>query len=76
MNKLVITANFKLVFLAVLGLTLLCLVITIWLAVINSSNMTMAQVPEMQRRIFESCSIGWQSGFGAMLGLIGGKLIK
>ena len=64
-----LTPAFKLVFLSVLGLTLLCMVVMIWLAV-------RVQNPSQDvGRLIETCSTAFKLGFGAIVGLIGGKAL-
>lgn len=61
-----ITSTFAVVFSAVLGLTLVSGATSLWLSFQNYLS------PE-QKRIFESSSITWQTGTGAIFGLLGGK---
>lgn len=76
MNKLVISAAFKLIFLSVLALTILCFVGFVVIMIMNAGRPTIAEIPQIQMRVFEICTFGWQSGFGGILGLIGGKMVK
>ncbi len=63
-----LTPAFKLAFLTVTGLTVLSLIVAIWLAQVpNSSDDT--------RRIIETCTTTYKMGFGAIVGLIGGKAL-
>lgn len=61
-----ILTRFELVFLTVLGLTLIFLVVSVVLAVWAPPT---AQVAN----IIDSCSSMYKLGFGAIVGLIGGK---
>ncbi len=74
-KPIVITSHFKLVFLTVVVLTVISGAVSIYIMCSNSSRLTMAEIPEIQKRVFELAVFGWQSGFGAILGLIGGKLL-
>ena len=64
-----ITPLFKLVFLSVLGLSILCLVANVVLAV--QIERPSAQV----RDVLSTLSTAWKTGFGAIVGLIGGKAV-
>lgn len=59
---------FKLVFWSVLGLTILSLLVSVWLA-------TWGKETEETKRLIETCSTTWKLGFGALVGLIGGKAL-
>ncbi|MDD5050960.1 MAG: hypothetical protein PHV93_04480 [Candidatus Pacebacteria bacterium] len=61
--------SYNCVFAAVFFLSLFCLLVAIGLSFIASPN-------EMQKDLFKYLCVGWQSGFGAILGLIGGKIIN
>jgi hypothetical protein len=74
-RSLVISPHFKLIFVSVLGLTVLSLVGS-GLLTILTSGVKQNDVTDMEKRLFDICAFGWQSGFGAILGLIGGKLSK
>jgi len=73
-SPMTIPANFKLALIIVAGLTLLSLLVIIVISTFQSDIQKMSELPEHQRRIFEICSFCWQSGFGGILGLIGGKM--
>ena len=62
-----ISPMFKLIFVTVLGLTVASLIILCVMS-IACSNMTQPQIS-----LFETCSTTWKMGFGAIVGLIGGK---
>jgi hypothetical protein len=64
-----LTPFFKLVFLTVLGLTLLSLLIDLCLVVTLKSPSSEA------KSLIDACSTTWKTGFGAIVGLIGGKAI-
>jgi fucose permease len=61
-----LTPAFKLVFLSVLGLTILSLAVSVLLTLNPSPS-------EEVRRLIETCSTTFKMGFGAMVGLIAGK---
>lgn len=65
-----VTPTFKLIFLSVLSLTILSLIVTIVLAVFVKSPS-----PAVQGTI-ETCSTTYKMGFGAIVGLIGGKALS
>jgi hypothetical protein len=60
------TSAFKLVFFTVVGLTLVSGGTAVGLA--SQEPLTPQQV-----RVFESCQTTWQTGIGAVVGLLGGK---
>lgn len=59
-------SKFLWVFWGALGLTIISLAVALWL-----SDQT--ELSEQQKELFETCSTTWKMGFGAILGLIGGK---
>jgi hypothetical protein len=61
--------TFKLVFLSVLGLTVLSLVLHVVLVV------TLKQPNDQAKLLIETCSTLTKTGFGAMVGLVGGKVL-
>ena len=66
--RITLTPTFKLVFLSVLGLTILSLVVSIWLAEHPNPS-------EEMKRLIETCTTTYKMGFGAIVGLIGGKAL-
>ena len=69
-----IPKTFKLVFLTVVGFTLLSVLGILLLAFCGSKATAEDQIPQFQRMLMTSCTFGWQAGLGAILGLIGGKV--
>lgn len=68
-NPLVLTPVFKMVFLSILGLTILSAGTGIALAIFVAS-------PSAELRGWnETCSTAFKLGFGAIVGLIGGKAL-
>ena len=65
-----VTPAFKLIFLSVLSLTILSLVVTIALAVFVKSPSASVQ------GTIDTCSTTYKMGFGAIVGLIGGKALS
>ena len=59
--------KFKHIFFTVVGLTLLSGGTALWLA-------SQDQLSPQQTQVFESCSTTWQTGIGAVFGLLGGKV--
>lgn len=68
-----ITPHFKLIFLAVVCITVLSLIGIFILAVWGSHATSTKDIPVMQNNLYAACSFGWQSGLGAIFGLVGGK---
>jgi hypothetical protein len=67
---LTVAPHFKLVFLAVLCLTVISL--------ITSIALTIAYDPHPSdeiKRLIDTCSTTWKMGFGAIVGLLGGKAL-
>jgi len=64
--SLSLTPLFKLVFISVLGLTILSLIVSFYLVTRDNPS-------EDMKRLAETCSTTWKMGFGAVVGLIGGK---
>lgn len=61
--------SFKWVFLAVVVLTILSLLVSIILAMFGTGS-------SLQTSLFETCTTTWKMGFGAIVGLIGGKAFR
>ena len=68
-NSVTISPIFKLAFLSALALTVVSLLVVTTIAVFSSDG----ELTEYQKQLFETCSTTWKMGFGAILGLIGGK---
>ncbi|MCS5421925.1 MULTISPECIES: hypothetical protein [Psychrilyobacter] len=62
-----IPETFKMALMIVTGLTVLSILIAITLAFIATPN-------DMQKDLYKVATFGWQSGFGCMVGLVGGKV--
>jgi hypothetical protein len=62
------TPVFRLVFFSVLALTVLSLLVSVYLAGVSEPT-------EQANRLFVTCTTSWQMGFGAIVGLIGGKAL-
>ena len=58
--------TFKWIFQTVLALTILSLVISLGLSLFANPS-------SLQMSLFETCTTTWKMGFGAIVGLIGGK---
>lgn len=71
-----IPASFKIVFIVVVGFTLLSFLGQGALALFGDSAKTEAELSVFQRNFYAACSFGWQAGLGAILGLIGGKVTE
>lgn len=67
-NEVTVSPTFKLVLFIALGLTLLSLLTSILLAIIATPS-------EDTKRLIETCSTTYKMGFGAIIGLIGGKAL-
>jgi hypothetical protein len=68
-NEIVISPVFKLGFWAALILTIASLVLSFFLLPKDSQTI----LSEQQKQLFETCNTTWKMGFGAIIGLIGGK---
>lgn len=66
-NKSDLTPRFKLIFSTVAALTILSLILNVVLAAFGSDS-------EQVRAAAEACSTTYKMGFGAIVGLIGGKV--
>jgi hypothetical protein len=73
-NNITISKNFKLVFLTVVGITLISFIGQGLLALIGNNGSVEADLSVFQRNFYNACNFGWQAGVGAILGLIGGKV--
>jgi len=73
-STLKIHPHFKLVFWAVVSFTFLSFCGMIVLSLCNPEAKTMAEIPILQKNLYELCKFGWQSGLGAILGLVGGNV--
>ena len=61
-------SSFKLIFISLLGLTLLCFAICLYLSFQDPLNIA-------QTKLFGTCETMMKMGFGAIVGLIGGKRV-
>lgn len=68
-NELVLTPGFKLVFGCVFALTVISLAVSIVLALMVANPST--QIAQL----IDTCSTTYKLGFGAIVGLIGGKAL-
>lgn len=67
--RIPLTPAFKLVFISVLGLTVLSFLTNLFLV-------TFLDVPTPEAKVFiETCSTTYKMGFAAVIGLIGGKAL-
>jgi hypothetical protein len=66
-NKSDLTPRFKLIFFTVATLTVLALILNVLLAVFGSDS-------EQVKAAAEACSTTYKMGFGAIVGLIGGRV--
>ena len=64
-----LSIGFHLVFLSVMGLTVLSLGVSFFLVLFPGTH------PEDVTRLVETCSTTWKMGFGAIVGLIGGRAL-
>jgi hypothetical protein len=67
---IVLSPHFKMIFLAVLALTILAGLALITLASIWTSP------TELQKQAFSAMDFAWKAGLGAIFGLLGGKALK
>ena len=68
-----VTVTFKWVFLAVLGLTVLCLILAC--ALIGLSFRAGRPMAKDESAMFEVCTSTFKLGFGELMGLFGGKAL-
>lgn len=61
-----ISPHFKMILLSVVGLTLLSLGVSLFFSLHG-------KLTQPQSDLFTTCSTTWKMGFGAVVGLIGGK---
>jgi hypothetical protein len=66
-KSVVLAPSFKLALLSVIGLTLLSLVVMVVMAITNAEN-------DASKDLLTTCSTTFKMGFGAVVGLLGGKL--
>jgi len=69
-----IPATFKVVFWVVVGFTFVSFVGLGYLAIYGDTANAEAELSFFQRQFHSACNFGWQTGLGAILGLIGGKV--
>ena len=68
-----LSPTFKLVFLSALGLTILCLLLAC--ALIGLSYRAGRPMTKDESGMFEICASAFKLGFGAIIGLLGGKAL-
>jgi hypothetical protein len=64
----VLTPVFKVVFISIFSLTIISLAVSLLLVVFGKEN-------KVTEQLIETCSTTWKLGFGAIIGLIGGKAL-
>lgn len=64
---------FKMSFWAVTAFSFICIAVLVYMS-FSTKATTMDQVPVFQKNLYEICKFGWQSGFGAIIGLVGGNV--
>jgi len=69
-GAIVVSPHFKLVFLVVAGFTLLFVIADVLFALASD------QLSANQQTMFDGMNFAWKAGFGAILGLLGGKAIN
>lgn len=60
--------SYKMIFFSALGLTILSFIVAFYLSSFKELN-------SQQKDLFDTCSTTWKMGFGAIIGLIGGKAV-
>ena len=68
-----VTSHFKMIFLTVFFLTIISFCGLGVLAVVGSDATDISQISVWQKKFQIACDFGWQSGLGAIFGLVGGK---
>lgn len=69
-SEITISPMFKLGFWAALILTISSMVLAVFLLPKDAQT----TLSDQQKQLFETCNTTWKMGFGAIIGLIGGKL--
>jgi hypothetical protein len=69
--KVTLTPTFKLVFLSLLGITVLSIIVSCPLAITMGPNPS-----DTKKALFDACLTTWKLGFGAIIGLLGGKAMS
>lgn len=64
---IVVTSHFKMIFRAIVFLTVLMFVSYIWIAI------HYAQPTDQMKTVLETLSSGWKTGSGVIFGLVAGK---
>ncbi len=73
-DKPLVSPGFKLILGTVAGLTVLSLVVSIGLGIFISRQPKRTDLTDL-KNLVETCSTTFKMGFGAIVGLIGGKAI-
>jgi hypothetical protein len=68
MEETVVSPRFKIVLICVMLLTILCFFANLGLAIWGNDTV------EAQENMRATCDFGFKAGFGAVLGLLGGKV--
>ena len=69
-----INPQFKIAFLTVTIMAVSCLLGIFLLAIFGSEATDVKNIPVMQTHAQRALNFGWQTGFGAIIGLMGGKI--
>ncbi|WP_152032988.1 hypothetical protein [Gallaecimonas mangrovi] len=64
----------NIIFITVVVITCFCLLCVFALAFWGNGAIEAEKIPVMQQNLYSMASFGWQAGFGAILGLIGGQV--